>query len=93
MPRLPGWMLMLIYRSPGIHSITWGKHDAMTGGFEFEKELIRNFQGRFELLLGYYDINQALLSWFEKPLIDHPSLFKDFVRSDNCWVLLGARDS
>ncbi len=81
---------MLIYRSPGIHSITWGKHYAMTGGFKFEEELIRNFQGCFELLLGYHDINQTLLSWLEKPLIDHPSLFKNFVRSHNYWMLLGA---
>lgn len=93
MARLLGGLLMLIYGSPRIHSITWGKHDAMTGSFEFEKELIRNFQGRFELLLGYHNINQALLSWLEKPLIDHPSLFKNFVRPHNYWVLLGSRDS
>ncbi|MCY1301798.1 hypothetical protein D9M70_514310 [compost metagenome] len=86
-------MLMLIYRSPGIHSITWRKHYAMTGGFEFEEELIRNFQGCFELLLGRHDINQALFSWFEKALINHPPLFKNFVRPHNYWVLLGARDS
>lgn len=48
---------MLNYRSPGIHSIVWRKHDAMTGSFELKEKLIRKFQGRFELLLGYHDIN------------------------------------
>ncbi|MDH4610378.1 hypothetical protein E8F12_17670 [Pseudomonas sp. BN102] len=62
----------------------------MTGSFEFEKELIRDLQGRFELLLGYHDINQALLSWLKKPLVDHPPLFKNFVRPHKNWVLLGA---
>ncbi|RPV48977.1 hypothetical protein IPC790_07185 [Pseudomonas aeruginosa] len=65
----------------------------MTGGLEFEKELIRNFQGGFELRLGYHNINQALLSRFEKTLIDHPPLFKNVVRPHNYWVPLGARDS
>lgn len=78
-----GRLLILIKWSSRINAIAGRKHNAMTCGLKLLEQLIHQFQGWPELLLGYNDINKALLPWLEKALINHTSLLKNFVSARN----------
>ncbi|TRO35080.1 hypothetical protein EQ832_18530 [Pseudomonas sp. ALS1131] len=52
----------------------------MASSLQLEKQLIRQFQGRFKLRLGHHDIHQALPTWLEEPLVDDAPLLKSLIR-------------
>ena len=52
----------------------------MAGSLQLEKQMIRQFQGRFKPRLGHHDIHQALPTWLEEPLVDDSPLLKYLIR-------------